>query len=153
MQKRLGINILRLKAVCKRRCVGSVTLPQALAQSLQCPLLDPEAPPRRALTVRTVPDPHLVGGGAATAQHCQQPSVHQAALPSVQPGADAAAPAAPADSEIIPTSVATQTASLLCDSNSALHRQGHPAQQQVTSFMVSGQRRVAKRPRVREHRR
>jgi len=131
-----------------------VTLPQALAQSLQCPLLDPEAPPRRALAVRTVPDPHSVSGGLASAQHGRQPAVHRAPQPSAQPSADAAASATPAaDSETTQSSPGNQAAPLLRERGSAVQLQEHPPQQQVTSFMVSGQRRVAKRPRVREHRR
>ena len=138
-------------AVRVPRCVGSVTLPQALAQSLQCPLLDPEAPPRRALTVRTVPDPPSGGGDVASAQHGQPPAMNQAAQPSAQPSAATAASAA--ESETTSMSVGDQTAPPLRERDPVHSMQQQPVQQQVTSFMVSGQRRVAKRPRVREHRR
>jgi hypothetical protein len=141
-----------------------MTLPQALAQSLQCPLLDPDAAPPRPLPARTLPGQHCgqtvvlpaSGGYAASADQDSSPlseasTAHAMALSAAAVKAQDTDVSSPARAE------AVEAAGLLLtgvDHQPAPHpAQTTSQQQKMNSFMVSGQRRVAKRPRVREHRR
>ena len=151
-----------------------MTLPQALAQSLQCPLLDPEAPPPpRLLPARTLPSQPLgqtatspAAGAAVTATKDSSPqseavSAHTEVLGmATAVEAQHTVPHSPALAEAAEAAAASDLLLNTADHQPVSHlaqttilRQGQQQQQKMNSFMVSGQRRVAKRPRVREHRR
>ena len=117
-----------------------MTLPQALAQSLQCPLLDPEAPAPRPMPAKgSLPSQHQLQT-ATPPPEGRTSAVSEVSCSQSQVAAEHATDPVSADP-------AQKSASVL------QQQQQQRRQSTKNSFMVLGQRRVAKRPRVREHRR